>query len=270
MHLIKESQTFFVPLNEYKLSLLDFCNLLWIAYNLVFKFQNITRGFECSGLLKLNPAKLLSTPRPRTNENTSELIDPGGLVALLEYKCLKARYAFLAGNIQVGQCGHVDARCGAVLTGADAMRAARQHASDKIMKKGAYELTEKRRKLKTIQRMTERHGMIVQFNNERNKRRATLACLSAQNYIAQYRSLETRQAEAKTRTLLKLGVLGKRSKNKHHVGVGSVPSINKHHAERALMENVGKGTSVLCAFRSGTQVALRLVLGGGDAGGRTR
>lgn len=79
--------------------------------------------------------------------------------------------------------------------------------------------------------------------------------------MAQCRSLETQRVEAKTCTVLKLELHGKDSKNKHHVGVGSVPKINLHQAEHVVMENYGKGTSARGAFHSGTQEALRLLLG---------
>ena len=201
-----------MPLNEYKQSLFDFCNLSRTAYNLSFTFQNITNGFKRSGLLLLDPAELLSTPRPRRNENNSELIDSAGLVLLLEEKCLLSRRALLGANIQVLKCGYVDTTRGSVLMRADAMRAGRQHASNRTIKNRTTELSEQRRKLKTTQHMAEWHQMTVRFSNERNKRRDALACMYVKHCMDQCGSSETRRAEAKIRTLLKLWVYGEFSK----------------------------------------------------------
>lgn len=79
------------------------------------------------------------------------------------------------------QCGYVDTKRGAVLTGVHPTRTERQHDSDKIMKKRAAELTEQTRKLKTTQGMIDLYEMSLQFKNERNKRRTVFACMSVQN-----------------------------------------------------------------------------------------
>ena len=187
--------------SQTELDMYEYCAVLKHAYHASFTHNNIVASFRRSGLWPLDAMRLISVPRARDINSTGEILTPEALVALLEKKREEARKDILGSEVHLLRSGFVDTTRGAVLTADNAMEAVRRKENALREKRKDEHEREVQRNAREVLRIERKREQQRKRRELILTRRAKLAQLPLDVFMAKQRSMADRRAIARLRTL---------------------------------------------------------------------
>ena len=202
----------------------DYCSIMKHAFHKAFTREHIVASFRRSGMWPIDPEKQLNSPPPRDTAALTDIVSSEQLITPLEQKRKDVRNLIFGTQGSVLRSGHVDTTRGAVFTSDRALEIAKAKPIADARTREAERIAAERRSVRQAA-IDERQKKLTRARHEQYKveRRAAAAGMSIAAYQAQLRSLKTRRAIARTRTL------ERRQRTRHIRGAG----VRTHSQARA-------------------------------------